>query len=104
VEAAPELILPSRETELCQEMSPRTGELLMKALWNSPLVTFYEAYTGGTPPSPTEDDILTDFFAPPINVMVWPVSPRPGFICGCDNTTMDECLGHDWSRICDISI
>lgn len=88
------MILPTKETQLCQAMSPQTGELLMKALWNSPLVTLYEAYTGDTSPPPTEDTILTDFRAPSmVDTIVWPVSPRPGFIFGCDNTTMDECLG-----------
>lgn len=46
LEAAPDLLLPTRQTQYCQDMSPRTGESLMKAIWNSPLVTLYESWLG----------------------------------------------------------
>lgn len=88
-EAAPDLILPTKETQFCEDMSCATGESLMKAVWNSPLVTLYESYSGEKPPA--EDAILTDFRVP--KDVVWPISPKPGFIFGCDNNTMDECLG-----------
>jgi len=92
LEAAPDLLLPTRQTQYCQDMSPKTGESLMKAIWNAPLVTLYESWSGDEDP-PSPDAVLTDFRAPPIGEMVWPVTPGPGFIFGCSSDTMDECLG-----------
>ena len=94
VEAAPDLLLPTRSTQYCQDMTPATGEAVMKAVWNSPLVTLYESWTGETEP-PGEDAVLTDFRMPPDDgsVVPWPTSPGPGFIFGCNSQTMDECLG-----------
>ena len=91
LEDAPDLILPTKATQFCEDMSSSTGESVMKAVWNSPLVTLYETYSGEPPPA--EDAILTHFRAPLPHDVVWPVSPKPGFIFGCDNNTMDECLG-----------
>ena len=90
---APDLLLPTSSTQFCQDMSPQTGESLMKAIWNSPLVTLYESWSDDDdrgPPAP--EDILTDFRAPPIQEIAWPVMPGPGFIFGCSSDTMDECL------------
>ena len=100
LEAAPDLLLPTKNTQFCQDMSSRTGESLMKATWNSPLVTLYEAWTDEydkdedkerEPPAP--DALLTDFRCPPPGLVPWPVMPGPGFIFGCSSDTMDECLG-----------
>lgn len=100
LEAAPDLFLPSSKTQLCQDMSSRTGESLMKAVWNSPLVTLYEAWSidddeDGNEPlePPAPENILTDFRCPPPGEVAWPVLPGPGFIFGCSSDTMDECLG-----------
>jgi len=96
LDAAPGLILPTLNTQLCQDMSCQTGERVMKALWNSPLVALYESYTADSDsplPPPSEHQALLDFRAPPLGEPSWPVSPLPGFIFGCDNYTMDECLG-----------
>jgi cleavage and polyadenylation specificity factor subunit 4 len=90
LDAAPDLLLPTRTTQFCQDMSPKTGESLMKAIWNSPLVALYEAWSGDADPP---KDILTDFRAPPIDEVAWPTMPGPGFIFGCNSDTMDECLG-----------
>ena len=90
VDAAPDLLLPTRSTQYCQDMSPRTGEALMKTVWNSPLVTLHEPWSGEQDP-PT--DILTDFRAPRLDEPSWPAMPGPGFIFGCNSDTMDECLG-----------
>jgi cleavage and polyadenylation specificity factor subunit 4 len=92
LEAAPDLLLPTRTTQYCQDMSARTGESLMKAIWNSPLVTLYEAWSGDQDP-PAPDALLTDFRCPPTDEIAWPVMPGPGFIFGCSSDTMDECLG-----------
>jgi cleavage and polyadenylation specificity factor subunit 4 len=98
--AASDLSLPTSQTELCKEMSWKTGESLMKAVWNSPLVTLYESWgenygdNGGDykePPAP--DALLTDFRCPSPDEVPWPVLPGPGFIFGCSSDTMDECLG-----------
>jgi len=98
--AASDLSLPTSQTELCKEMSWKTGESLMKAVWNSPLVTLYESWgenygdNGGDykePPAP--DSLLTDFRCPSPDEVPWPVLPGPGFIFGCSSDTMDECLG-----------
>jgi hypothetical protein len=65
----------------------------MKAVWNSPLVTLYEPWSGEKEP-PAPEDILTDFRAPGgSDDMDWPTTPGPGFIFGCSSDTMDECLG-----------
>lgn len=100
LEAAPDLFLPSNKTQLCQDMSSQTGESLMKALWNSPLVALYEAWSvdddeDGNEPlePPAPENILTDFRCPPPGEVAWPVLPGPGFIFGCSSDTMDECLG-----------
>jgi cleavage and polyadenylation specificity factor subunit 4 len=92
VEAAPDLLLPTKNTQFCQDMSSKTGESLMKAVWNSPLVTLYESFMGTSEP-PTADAIVTDFRAPTPEEIAWPTMPGPGFIFGCNSETMDECLG-----------
>lgn len=97
--SAPDLLLPTASTQFCQDMSPKTGESLMKALWNSPLVTLYESWNDDydnddnrkDPPAP--DALLTDFRCPTPHQVPWPVMPGPGFIFGCSSDTMDECLG-----------
>lgn len=93
LEVAHELLLPTRTTQYCQDMSARMGESLMKAVWNSPLVTLYESWSdeGLAPPAP--EAILTDFRAPGTDEAAWPTMPGPGFIFGCSSDTMDECLG-----------
>ena len=92
VEAAPDLLLPTKNTQFCQDMSWRTGESLMKAVWNSPLVTLYEGFMGTEAP-PAADSLLSDFRCPPPEEIAWPTMPGPGFIFGCNSETMDECLG-----------
>lgn len=92
VEAAPDLLLPTRSTQFCQDMTSKTGEAVMKAIWNSPLVTLYESYSGEVDP-PQDDAILTDIRCPSPGEKAWPVMPGPGFIFGCNSQTMDECLG-----------
>lgn len=92
VEAAPNLLLPTKQTQFCEDMTSKTGEALMKALWNSPIVTLYESCTGEKEP-PKDDAILTDFRCPSPTDVAWPVMPGPGFIFGCNAETMDECLG-----------
>jgi cleavage and polyadenylation specificity factor subunit 4 len=92
IEAAPDLLLPTQQTQFCQDMSSKTGESLMKAIWNSPLVTLYESWLGDEDP-PANDAILTDFRAPTEGERSWPTLPGPGFIFGCSSDTMDECLG-----------
>jgi len=92
VEAAPDLLLPTQNTQFCQDMSSKTGESLMKAVWNSPLVTLYESFMGTADP-PAADALLSDFRCPPPDEISWPTLPGPGFIFGCNSETMDECLG-----------
>jgi len=92
LEAAPELLLPTRQTQYCLDMTPKTGESLMKAIWNSPLVSLFEAWAGEQDP-PAPEALLSDFRAPLPDEMMWPVAPGPGFIFGCSSDTMDECLG-----------
>merc|ERR1719469_399120 len=92
IEAAPDLLFPSKTAEFFQGMSVKTGEAIMKALWNSPLVALYESFSGLTSP-PADDALLTDFRAPPPDEIAWPTMPSPGFIFGCNSQTMDECLG-----------
>lgn len=93
LEAAPNLILPTAQTQLCQDMTCETGEAVMKAVWNSPIVTLYESHTGEKEP-PKDDALLIDFRCPASDDEdVWPVMPGPGFIFGCNAQTMDECLG-----------
>eukprot|EP00543_Licmophora_paradoxa_P015661 CAMPEP_0202473032 /NCGR_PEP_ID=MMETSP1360-20130828/89675_1 /ASSEMBLY_ACC=CAM_ASM_000848 /TAXON_ID=515479 /ORGANISM="Licmophora paradoxa, Strain CCMP2313" /LENGTH=299 /DNA_ID=CAMNT_0049099773 /DNA_START=12 /DNA_END=911 /DNA_ORIENTATION=- len=91
LEAAPDLLLPTRTTQFCQDMSAQTGESLMKAVWNSPLVSLYESWSSEAEDPPI--DILADFRCPPNNEIAWPTMPGPGFIFGCTSETMDECLG-----------
>jgi cleavage and polyadenylation specificity factor subunit 4 len=86
---APDLLLPTRTTQYCQNMTSRTGESLMKAIWNSPLVNLYESWSGESEP-PTS---ALDFRAPQSHEIPWPIMPGPGFIFGCSSETMDECLG-----------
>jgi cleavage and polyadenylation specificity factor subunit 4 len=107
VEAAPHLLLPTQQTQYCQDMSPQTGESIMKLLWNAPLTTLYESWSGEQDP-PANDAILSDFRAPialrqeehgkdlcqlEATEACWPIVPGPGFIFGCSSDTMDECLG-----------
>ena len=92
LEVAPDLLLPTKNTQYCQDMSARTGESLMKAVWNSPLVTLYESWAGDSEP-PATDALVTDFRCPADEEVAWPVMPGPGFIFGCSSDTMDECLG-----------
>lgn len=98
--AAPDICFPTSKTQLCVNMSSKTGESLMKAVWNSPLVALYESWGENygengedykEPPAP--DALLTDFRCPSPNEVPWPVMPGPGFIFGCSSDTMDECLG-----------
>jgi cleavage and polyadenylation specificity factor subunit 4 len=86
-----------------------TGEKLMKALWNSPLVTLYESWNeteevdqeGNPRPRPSAEELLLQQpgdeghsgTAPVSDDEPWPVAPGPGFIFGCSAETMDECLG-----------
>lgn len=76
-EAAPDLILPSKDLSYCQILTAKTGEKLVKALWNSPLVTLYESWTDEKEP-PSTEDILTDFRAPSEDEIAWPTMPGPG--------------------------
>jgi cleavage and polyadenylation specificity factor subunit 4 len=105
LEAAPDLLLPTTTTQYCQDMKSKTGEAVMKAIWNSPLCTLYEnwnssEYDDGVgavgemkKPPPVGDAILTDFRCPLPDEIAWPTMPTPGFIFGCNSQTMDECLG-----------
>ena len=102
VAAAPHLLLPTAATKYCEDMNPKTGEAVMKAVWNSPMCTLYESWSGGDyeeeamqnkDPPPVGDAILTDFRCPLPNELAWPTIPGPGFIFGCNSQTMDECLG-----------
>lgn len=90
LEVAPDLLLPTASTQFCQDMSSSTGASLMKALWNSPLVTLFESWSEDSVPP---ENILTDFRAPTAGDIAWPTMPGPGFIFGCSSDTMDECLG-----------
>ena len=92
IKAAPSLLLPTSQTQLCEDMTCQTGEAVMKALWNSPIVTLYESCTGEKEP-PKDEEVLIDFRCPQSNETSWPVMPGPGFIFGCNSETMDECLG-----------
>jgi len=88
LEAAPDLLLPTNSTEFCLGMTDKTGEALMKALWNSPLVTLYEPFC--------ENGVsrkLNKPFRLDESEVTWPTMPGPGFIFGCNSQTMDECLG-----------
>ena len=91
VQAAPDLLLPNKKSGFCQEMLPKTGEAVMKAVWNSPITTLYESFTIVEPP--TDENILTDFRAPSHDEISWPTMPGPGFLFGCNSQNMDECLG-----------
>lgn len=99
LDAAPHLILPTATTKYCQDMTSKTGEAVMKAIWNSPLCTLYESWSGGDydddawDPPPVSEAILTDFRCPLPDEIAWPSIPGPGFIFGCNSETMDECLG-----------
>lgn len=99
LEAAPHLLLPTSTTKYCQDMTSKTGEAVMKAIWNSPLCTLYESWSGGDydddarDSPPVGEAILTEFRCPLPNEIAWPTMPGPGFIFGCNSETMDECLG-----------
>ena len=102
LEAAPHLLLPTAATKYMEDMTSKTGEAVMKALWNSPMCTLYESWSGGDyeeeamstkDPPPVGDAILTDFRCPAPDELSWPTIPGPGFIFGCNSQTMDECLG-----------
>jgi cleavage and polyadenylation specificity factor subunit 4 len=93
LEAAPGLDLPSDHSETCLNLHPRIGASLLRVIWNSPLVTLYEAWSDDAPEPPAPDAILTDFRCPPDDEVAWPTMPGPGFIFGCSSDTMDECLG-----------
>ena len=101
LEAAPDLLLPTPDTRYVQEMTSKTGEAVMKAVWNSPLCTLYEAWDGGAgeeddaavKPPPVGEAILTDFRCPRPDEVAWPTAPGPGYVFGCNSQTMDECLG-----------
>ena len=93
LEAAPNLIVPTRKAEACHEMNQPTGEALMKALWNAPLVTLYESWSDEIP-LPTPDQYGMELRAPMNeNEIAWPIMPGPGYLFGCSSDTMDECLG-----------
>jgi cleavage and polyadenylation specificity factor subunit 4 len=74
--AAPGLVLPTKDS-FCITMSPQTGGSLMKAVWNSPLITLYESWTGDQDP-PAQEALLTDFRAPALDEISWPTMPGPG--------------------------
>ena len=93
LEVAPDLLLPTRNTQYCQDMSAKTGEALMKAIWNSPLVSLYEYWGDDPREPPAAEEMLSDFRCPDPDEKPWPVTPGPGFIFGCSSDTMDECLG-----------
>jgi cleavage and polyadenylation specificity factor subunit 4 len=93
LEAAPGLVVPDGRSRSCAALPPETGELLLKVVWNSPLVTLYEAWSDDAPEPPAPEAILTDFRCPPDEEVTWPTMPGPGFIFGCSSETMDECLG-----------
>jgi cleavage and polyadenylation specificity factor subunit 4 len=93
LDAVPDLAIPTFRTESCLTLPPKTGELLLKVIWNSPLVTLYEAWSDDAPEPPAPEAILTDFRCPPDDEVAWPTMPGPGFIFGCSSDTMDECLG-----------
>jgi cleavage and polyadenylation specificity factor subunit 4 len=96
LEVAPDLIIPTRWTQHCQDMSAKTGESLMKAVWNSPLVSLYESWSDEvTSAQPPVSDIYGMDLRAPSNdeEIAWPTMPGPGYIFGCSSDTMDECLG-----------
>jgi len=101
LEAAADLLLPTSSTQYCQDMTSKTGEAVMKAIWNSPLCTLYESWNsadyddegGKAKKPPVGDAILLDFRCPMPDEVAWPTMPTPGFIFGCNSQTMDECLG-----------
>ncbi len=93
LEAAPNLVVPTRKAEACHEMKQPTGEALMKALWNAPLVTLYESWSDEIP-LPTPDQYGMELRAPMNeNEIAWPIMAGPGYMFGCSSDTMDECLG-----------
>ena len=96
LDAAPDLLLPTPATRYCQDMTSKTGEAVMKAVWNSPLCTLYESFSDDGDESrkpPTPENVLKDFRCPSPGEVPWPTMPSPGFIFGCNSQTMDECLG-----------
>jgi cleavage and polyadenylation specificity factor subunit 4 len=95
LEVAPDLIIPTQYTQHCQDMSAKTGESLMKALWNSPLVSLYEPWSDEIPPEPSAPDMYGMELRAPLtdDEISWPIMPGPGYIFGCSSDTMDECLG-----------
>lgn len=95
MEAAPNITLPTKSTGFCQTIDSNSGDAILKALWNSPLITLYESSsTADDAPEPPKDDaILTDFRANNEDEVDWPIMPGPGFLFGCNSHNMDECLG-----------
>ena len=94
LEAAPNLIVPTQKTDPCQEMNAKTGEALMKSLWNAPLVSLYESWSDEVPIPAAPDQYGMELRAPMNeNDIAWPIMPGPGYIFGCSSDTMDECLG-----------
>ena len=61
--AVTDLPLPSKASGYCQDVTTDAGDIILKALWNSPLVTLYESFSGNFEP-PTDDMLLLDFRAP----------------------------------------
>jgi cleavage and polyadenylation specificity factor subunit 4 len=92
LQVAPDLSIPTSIMEPCQAMSTKTGEALMKALWNSPLVALYESWSDDVP-LPSPDAYGMELRAPTNDEIAWPIMPGPGFVFGCSSDTMDECLG-----------
>lgn len=88
LEFVPDLLLPTSSTTFCQAMTSKTGETVMKALWNSPLVSLYESFSSDEVPK-----ALIDYRCPDEDEVSWPTMPGPGFIFGCNSQTMDECMG-----------
>lgn len=88
LETAPDLRLPTKYTELCLRITDKTGEALMRLLWDSPSVALYEPFD--------KDGVarkLNNNFSLDEDEITWPTMPGPGFIFGCNSQTMDECLG-----------
>jgi hypothetical protein len=76
-------------------MTSKTGEAVMKAVWNSPLCTLYESWNAEEEEgkAPVGDAIMTEFRCQLPKEVAWPTMPGPGFIFGCNSQTMNECLG-----------
>lgn len=111
-----DFVIPN-EQEYCIAISQQDGIAIMKAIWNSPLLSLYEAYDDYDEGDiPEQENILSDFRGPNgirssmsfeenygdekqmnntthYTLTSWPTMPGPGFIFGCSSDTMDECLG-----------